>query len=521
MKQKEQIGFHYGAGILLISAVAVKIIGALFKIPIASDYCLTDRGFGYFSYAYDFFTPFYTIAMSGFPVALAQIVAKRNSENGGGEAAFFSARRLFERIGIVFSGLVLLLVAVLALLGKSSSWILPVVSITPAAFFCSAMSSYRGYYEGFGDMKPTAVSELLEASGKLILGFSFAYFTVKLTGNYAWGATASMLGISLGTAVAYCYLRNSFRKRNRAWRTAGTPLRERDDPALRRTLVGIALPVTLAALSVNMVPLIDAITAQATLGADLYGLRAKAYTLYNLVPSFSVLLAVSAVPAVAHSVSVGEKGSLRRNVRTVFKFSALLSFPMAAGLIAASGGVMDLLYGSGDSVLIGGKLLRIFGFSAFFTGLAIPMTGILQAIGKQKRALYHIFAGASLKILLNCLLIRLPSVHVYGTAYATLACYFCIFVLHGFTLVREVDGFLPDAAVCLKPLLASAACGVTAWALLLISSRKAVTLLAITAAVFVYFLLLILLKSLSVEELPEPLQDNCLVKFCMKHRIFR
>ena len=54
MSRKEQIGFQSGAAILLLSAVIVKIIGALFKIPISSSFCLNDKGFGYFSYAYDF-----------------------------------------------------------------------------------------------------------------------------------------------------------------------------------------------------------------------------------------------------------------------------------------------------------------------------------------------------------------------------------------------------------------------------------------------------------------------------------
>lgn len=46
-----------------MSAVLVKLIGALFKIPLSSAHCLGDEGFGYFSSAYDLFSPIYSLAM--------------------------------------------------------------------------------------------------------------------------------------------------------------------------------------------------------------------------------------------------------------------------------------------------------------------------------------------------------------------------------------------------------------------------------------------------------------------------
>ena len=521
MKAKEQIGFQSGAGILLISAVMVKIIGALFKIPIASDFCLSDEGFGYFSYAYDYFTPLYTVAMSGFPVALAQIIARRSTEDKRGEAVFCSARKLYRKIGILFAFLILLLFVFQWLSGNGAAWLLPFVAIAPAAYFCSAMSSYRGYYEGFGNMKPTAVSELIEAACKLVLGFSFALITVKITRNLAFGAAAAMIGITIGTAFAYFYLRHTYYKREEAALTAAPALEKKADRALTKQVLAIALPVTLAALSANMTPLFDAITARAYLSAELYGLRGKAYTLYNLVPAFAVFLAVSAVPAVAHADSANDRERQKKDVRSILKLSAVIAFPMAAGLTAASGPVMGLLFGSGDNFAVGGSLLRIFGVTAFFSGLAIPLTGILQAVGKQKTALINIAVGAGIKILLNCLLVRIPSIHVLATAYGTLACYFVIFFLHCIALRNEFGSLFRSLSVCLKPLLASAICGGSAWLILQIGTGTRISLAAVAVAVLVYFLLLILLRCFTVEDFSENLRDAKLVKFCMKHRILR
>ena len=73
-KRKQQ-SFEYGAIILLCSTVLVKIIGAFFKIPLSN--LIGDLGFGYFSSAYDLFTPIYTLAMAGLPIAISRVIAER------------------------------------------------------------------------------------------------------------------------------------------------------------------------------------------------------------------------------------------------------------------------------------------------------------------------------------------------------------------------------------------------------------------------------------------------------------
>ena len=67
---KKQSNIQNGAAILLLTAVITKVIGALFKIPLASAACLGDIGFGYFSSAYDLFSPIYSLAVAGLPVTL-------------------------------------------------------------------------------------------------------------------------------------------------------------------------------------------------------------------------------------------------------------------------------------------------------------------------------------------------------------------------------------------------------------------------------------------------------------------
>ena len=89
MKTKEQ-NITQAAAILLVSTVIVKLIGALFKIPLSADYALGDLGFGYFSVAYDLYVPIYMLALSGFPVAISRMVADYTAKE-----RFHDADRVF------------------------------------------------------------------------------------------------------------------------------------------------------------------------------------------------------------------------------------------------------------------------------------------------------------------------------------------------------------------------------------------------------------------------------------------
>ena len=213
-KENREKGFQRGAFLLLCSAVIVKLIGALFKIPLSSRYCLGDLGFGYFSFAYDLFTPFYALAMAGLPVAVSKTVAEYSAQgrfNDVRETLKVSRRVYFAAGLICFLCLSLLIYPFSRLTDSTGAGVYSLAAMAPSVVFCCLMSAYRGYYQGLNNMLPTAFSELLEALCKLILGFGFGFLTVKVTGNVAFGAAAAIFGITVGTAVSTLYLKLYYR----------------------------------------------------------------------------------------------------------------------------------------------------------------------------------------------------------------------------------------------------------------------------------------------------------------------
>ena len=559
MKTQEK-SFQRGALLLLCSAVIVKLIGALFKIPLSSKYCLGDLGFGYFSSAYDLFTPFYALAMAGLPVAVSKTVSEYLAKGRYGEVRQMLkvSRRVYLAAGLIcFLCLSAIIYPFSKLTDSTGAGIYSLFAMTPSVVFCCLMSSYRGYYQGLNNMLPTAVSELLEALCKLVLGFGFGFFTVKITGNVAFGAAAAILGITVGTAVSTFYLKLYYRIKGDGIspdKLSGSPILGGRSAA--KALILIAVPVALASLAGNIALIIDALTVRrqlsaldegsfniiremyaysvadynktaalpitnGQLSALLYGIRGKAYTLFNLVPTLTTVIGVSAVPVIAGLNAEKDYKALNRNLNSALKLVSLISLPAGIGLFVASDRIMELLYDSAASVEIGAPLLKIFGIAAVFAGISIPLTGILQAMGKQKTALINIGAGAAVKLIIGMLTVAVPEINVNGAALGTLACYAVIFVLHTAVLLKSQEVTLDIKTVFLKPLVAALLCGVVAQMVLYIGNSLFITTLAILAAVLVYMICLILLKTLAEEDLMSLPQSERLTDFCRKHRIIR
>lgn len=178
-KKRKQQSFEYGAIILLCSTVLVKIIGAIFKIPLGDKRLLGDLGFGYFTSAYDLFLPMYTLAMAGLPIAISRFVAEKMAQGKYNDVkkSLKITGRIFIITGFTATVTMLLLTnRFVEFTDATGNTVYSIYAIVPALFFCCVMSTYRGYFEGLRNMYPTAVSDIIEALGKLVLGLGFAYF---------------------------------------------------------------------------------------------------------------------------------------------------------------------------------------------------------------------------------------------------------------------------------------------------------------------------------------------------------
>ncbi len=540
MEKRKQQSFEYGAVILLISTAISKLIGAVFKIPLAE--IINDLGFGYFTSAYELFTPIYGLAMAGLPIAVSRMVAEKTAENRYRDvkAILSLSKKAFFVTGVIgLTAMLLLIYPFVQITDKTGGSIFSLFAIAPSIFFCCVMSTYRGYYEGLRNMYPTAISDVIEATSKLVFGYTLAYIVMKLTGNVAYAAAGAIMGITIGTVLGSVFLFLRYRLK-------GDGLTEQEvlsspEPAsqrqLLRVLVAIALPVVLSSLATNISGLIDVSMVKwqlnslmessgdtiknmyaasiadynqtaaqsltnAAMPTFLYGIRGKAFAIYNLIPTISSVLGVSALPVLASvwATDNGNKPAIKKNIESIVKFTAMIALPAGIGMAVLSGPIMELLYSSVASVEIGGPMLAVFGIAAVFSGMAAPLTSMLQAIGKQNIPVRNIALGMGLKIVVNYILVGIPEINIHGAPIGTLCSFVFIFIANLLSLIKY-SGVMPDLWSTIgKPAVSALACGVAAYSVSRILGTGTVhTVAAILAAGVVYVIMLFVLRTLDEE----------------------
>ena len=292
--------------------------------------------------------------------------------------------------------------------------------------------------------------------------------------------------------------------------------------AILRRLLALAIPITIASSMVSVITLIDTSLVQGRLQSALqytldetralYGNYSACMDLYNLPSSLMVALTASVIPAVSAAITQRNTRQTARIVRSSFRVTALLAFPMGLGLWALSGPIFRLFYPRYDGAL-GGQLLSTLGIASIFVCLMLITNSILQSYGRVNIPIVTMLIGGVVKIALNYNLVAVPSINIHGAPIGTLVCFALTAVLNLIAVARITDFRLNYPGYFLRPLLASLAMALTARGVYALCARFLLTeessrmlLLAcvgaaILAAVVVYGALVLALRCIRREDL--------------------
>lgn len=547
-KNKKQ-SFLEGAAVLVLATAIVKVLGAVFKIPLGN--LIGELGMGYFQTAYGLYLPVYSIALAGMPIAVCRMVASYvfKEQYGNARNVLKIAKWVFLVIGIVGT-LVLVGMAYpyLRFIGGNMGALPGIFVIAPCIFFCCVMSTYRGYYEGLCNMTPTAVSQVIEAVGKVIIGLGLAYLMAFLGYGPDYQSAAAIFGIMLGTAFGALYLR--FRLARSGDGITPEMLQRCQGPVdsnkqIFKSLVVIAVPVIIGSLASQIAGLIDVTTVQrqlsravqnnpaffeqnfpemwAALLADeeitthqqlleavptyLYGCyQGFAFSIYSLLPTITSVIGVSALPIVTTAFAANNKEETKSTMESVIRVTSVLCMPAGFGIAAVSEGILNLLYPAKPiGAAIASAPLTVLGFAVIFGGLSMPLTNLLQAVGKERIPVINMLIGALIKVGLNFWLVGREEVNIVGASISTLACYLFIVISDFYFLVRHTKVKINFFGCFFKPLLAGGLCGVAAFAsyglLLRVIPGTFATIGSIGIAAVVYLISVFLLRIITKNDL--------------------
>lgn len=435
-KKSSGDGIVKGAAIIATGGFIAKIIGAIYRIPLTNF--IGGHGIGLYQMVYPTYCLLLTVSATGIPSSIAKLTAEKLGKGESTAPLFKTAMRLFLIIGLCGSLLMAILAPFLARAQGSVEVTGGYFTLAPAVLLVSAISVFRGWFQGRNDMLPTALSEITEQIVKVAFGLFFAYLFRE---NLQKAVVFLLLSVSLSELVALLLMIFLFRR---------VPAHEKSGNEGGRvavkTVLKLSIPVTLSSILLPVSALLDSVLAVRFMGAyvpdavALYGLfSGGAVTIVNLPVSVCYGIAAASVPAVSRAQAQaqaditerGKRPSVRKRIFFSLGLTVAIALPCAIGLYFFAEPAVKIVFGN----LSGGEretliaLVKTFSVSALTLSCVQTLSACLTAQGKPKFAAFAMFVAVVVKTGVAFFLLQNPEISVFGLAHATNLCYLVAFFL--------------------------------------------------------------------------------------------
>ena len=505
--------FFGGAAILAMGILVVKVIGLFYKIPLVN--IIGSEGSADFNNAYNIYSVLLTISTAGLPVAVSKMVSEANA---------LGRQNQVHKVFLLTLGVVSFLIMYfgseqLAGMMHDSLAAAGIRALAPAVICVGCLSAFRGYAQGHGNMTPTAVSQILEALCKLVIGLGLAYWLVRAGQPSHVAAAGAITGVTVGTILALAYMIFNF---------VSTRMREEKDTqdapdSARRilsTLMKIAIPITISSSMVGIVTVIDSALVQGqiqkvlisdpdswalyqqvvdfapleaardawqqavssgaaaeavsqlygavelaaeNISRSLYGNYSGALTIYNLPLSLMAAITASVIAAVSAALARRDRRGAARITGSALRITALLAFPMGVGLFVLGTPIIRLIFPELDAS-VAGPLLSTLGIASIFVCLMLVCNSVLQAHGFINLPVVIMALGGVVKIVTNYNLVAVPTIGISGAPVGNVLCFGLCMVLDLVVIARVIHGRPDYLPLLAKPAAAAGVMGLGAWA---------------------------------------------------------
>ena len=515
-KAPRKQSFLQGVAVLTAATIIVKLLGFIYKVPLQN--ILQERGFGYFNTAYDVYNVLLMISTTGLPVAVSRMISQAQAlENYAQIRKIYSvSMKVFLTIGVIGTLVMLVFCKPLSVMvtTNENSWA-AIAALSPCVLLICIVSAHRGFFQGQSNMTPTSVSQVYEAMIRVVFGLGGAYLMLKKTGSLIYAAAGGIFGVTAGCIVAVVYLRIQFGKSNQILRQGGGEAKSTRQTM--KELLVIAIPITLGSAGLQIINLFDTMIYMRRLTGALAwssdaadtakGIYNFCQTIFNLPCSLITPITISIIPTVTAALTKGNTAGARHTEESAVRTMSLIAMPCAVGLAVLSEPIIRLLarnYGP-ESVATAAPILAYLGIAVIFNSTVLLFNAIMQAHGDVTTPVVNMLIGGVVKVVVNYILVAIPSLNIIGAAIGTIVCYVTITVLDLIAMRRSVTTRPAIFRNVIRPAAAAGIMGAATFfaaALLrnLTDSNTVVCLGALIAAVVVYVIFVIVLRCITYED---------------------
>lgn len=491
--------FLHGAALLAIATAVVKVIGALYKIPLKM--VIGDQGYGYYMTAYDIYSVLLMISTAGLPIAMSRMISQANSLGNYNQVrqVYKVSRTVFLILGIGSTLLMMLFSHQLAAYQKQPDAWVTILCLSPCALFMAVMSIYRGYFQGHGNMRPTSTSQMMEAVIKLVVGLGLAFVLLHYTGSVALSAGGAILGVTVSCLVSMIFLYSKFRPAYRELPNVNT--KTQSNKAITKSLLAIAVPITIGSAGLQLLtvvetgvymdqlvkllesnrytlPLISLLEAEVLAAepgvsaVDLYsqvatnlkGIYNFGQTIFNMPCSFIAPITISVIPAITEHLTLNNHKQVKATEESAARITGLMSLPCTVGLLLLASPVMALLGGyEGEKLELAWKLMALLALCIFPYSIIQYTNAVLQSHGFAHVPVINMLAVGAVKLAVVYILVGNPYLGILGAPISAVLCYAGIALLN-LAAIRKLVPQKPALLTnLLRPFLPASIMGAAVW----------------------------------------------------------
>lgn len=515
-KKIHNSSFLGGAALLALSTALVKVIGAIYKIPLGN--IIGSEGMTYFNVAYSIYNVLLAISTAGLPLAISKLTSQAHALGKEQERRriFTTSVALFSCLGLVSALLMFFGAEELSYFMNQAPAFYAIRAMSPAVFCVCMLACMRGYTQGQGDMTPSAMSQVIEAICKLTVGLSLAIYLLGLGYGYDVAVGGAIFGVTAGMTISMCYMGVYLFRRRKAPAT-GEQVSSRG--LLLKQILVLGIPITLSNSAMSIISLIDTKTVLGRLAtipelansaATLFGQYTFGMDLINLPPAFVLPVTMSLIPFAVAAIAKADHQATNRIISSALRVVTLLALPAGIGLSVLAGPILQTLYPAQlEDALAATPHLRILGIACIFICLMTVSNAVLQAYGKERIPICSMVVGGCVKIVLNLLLVGNATINIAGAPISTLCCYMVITGINLFFIWKHSPQRPNYLKLFCRPLVAALLMGGSAWggATLVLwvlgdgyRANVLATMVGVGLGVVVYGILVIALRLIGAED---------------------
>lgn len=452
MGNKRANGFVAQAGILAAAGIIVRLIGILYRSPLVA--IIGDEGNGYYNTAYTIYTVILLISSYSIPSAISKVIAARLAKR-----EYRNAQRIFvcSFIYVMITGGIGSLLCFFGaelFVGQNSAAVLRVFA--PTIFLSGLLGVFRGYFQAHRTMLQTSVSQIVEQILNAVVSLLAAYLLMGMVSNQnattqaIYGAVGSALGTGSGVLIALVFMgmiyllnRPAIKKRINKDKT----VEDLGYGEIFKIIILMVTPVVLSTFIYNIntasnlkfyqeiMQLFKGYSeVEATTNYGLYS--GKAMQIINIPVAIASSMSAAIIPTIARTYEMHARKETNMKVAEAIKVTMLVSIPSAVGLFVLAKPIVMLLYPQKASVDIVAALIRVMAIAVVFYSLSTLTNAVLQGTGKVNKPVVHALCALIVQTLILVPLLLYTNLNLYALCIATVlyALLMCIMNAHSISV---------------------------------------------------------------------------------------